>query len=310
MRRVLTAIAVTLVSLALLPGCKSPSLSVDDTVMIDGSPSPIRVCAQRHGLWNLGRRIAGVEVAVSADGREIARGRTDAAGYYEALLQLPAGAEHFEAHALMGGQPLHAAGRVFQWPERTIVVVDIDNTICRTDIDGLYEFADRDVRSQPLPDAVETFALLGERFNILYLTLRQRELLDKSRRWLSEHGFPAGPVFTADTLAHFIRQRTYKREAIRSAQRAMPHVLIGIGNRKADSDAYRQCGMLSIVLAGRDPAADPTDALVFRDWKAIAAFFDANRQTLEDPLRLQRALAQPSVSAALDRTASITMGGS
>ncbi|MEW6253070.1 MAG: phosphatase domain-containing protein, partial [Planctomycetota bacterium] len=168
---------------------------------------------------------------------------------------------------------LTGMGRIFTWdPHRPVIAVDIDHTIADTQRRELIGSTASDP-STPIPLAAPTLRELGQRFQILYLTSRPRFLLDKTRHWLRDHGFPEGPVFTAAGLFEMFGSRAYKQAKLAELRRAWPNLLIGIGDRASDAAAYQANGMLAINI-GLEPSARLSAGTVrLRDWGDVREFF-------------------------------------
>ena len=67
-------------------------------------------------------------------------------------------------------------------------------------------------------------------------------------------------------------------------------LLIGIGNQPSDAEAYGASGMLSLMLPGKSGGEFAPHAIVFRDWKELARFCEANRETLASTALLKEAI--------------------
>ncbi len=290
MNRVGSITLVTIAATAFATGCTAPTLSADDTVIMPGRKSPIRVVAYRPGLVQLNRKLSGVEVVLYVDGKEITRGPTDKDGYFDVKPILPKGTKLFEARATVGGKELKDTGRVFAWPERTIVIVDVDETISNTDFKALLSGADEDVGSTPLPNSVETLKEIDEDFNICFVTARPREVLDKTKRWMERHAFPAAPVISSETLGDVINQQRYKRKVISDIKEVTPNVLIGIGDKVTDSEAYGSLGLLTIVITEGLPKGFRAHGILMQNWEEVGDFFQVNRKVLRDPEKLAKTL--------------------
>ncbi len=274
--------AAVVAACAVAGGCQAPMLSADDTVIIGNRKSHIHVCAMRPGLLTLGRRIAGVDVTVYVGDKEAARGRTNVEGNVDLDTKLPKGTREFEARAVIGGAKLTSRGHVFTWPERTAVVVDVDQTISDTDYRALVWGVGQDSSSRPLPDSAETLNQIARHFNIFYLTARPREMLEKTRQWIKRNGFPAAPIVTSDSLSQLADLRKYKLDAVKHIQAIVPHLLIGIGDQVTDSDAYGQAGLLTLALTEGEQHGFCGHPILLPDWKAVGDFFRANLRILKD----------------------------
>ncbi len=172
---------------------------------------------------------------------------------------------------------------------RPIVVVDIDETLSITDYNSVLMGVGGD-DSQPLPFAREGMRRLAANFDIIYLTARPQSSANATQRWLRSHGFPEGPLFTAPNVGDFLLQTSFKRQALAKIRSHWPQLLIGIGDKPTDADAYRSNGMLALVV---NPWRDRTyrdDELIFRDWSSLDAFFQKNHATLSHTEKLRRAV--------------------
>lgn len=292
MVRIGWTVCAAMVVCAAVGGCQSPALTVDDTVIMGDVESPLRAVVEKPGLTQPGRHVKGLEVTMFAGGREIHRGKTDENGHLEVHAHLPAKAEVFEARTVIDGKDVRATGRIHRWPQRTIVLVDIDETISNTDYQTLLSGKATDVGSTPLPHSVEAMTEIARRFNVAYLTARPRELLDKTRRWIKSEGFPDGPVLTSDTLGDWIHQSEYKLRVLKHSQKVFPNILIGIGNTAGDAEAYGQSGMLTVVVTKDNIEGFGLHGVLARNWQDIRKFFDANLDVLEDPQRLRNLLKE------------------
>jgi hypothetical protein len=169
--------------------------------------------------------------------------------------------------------------------------VDIDETISATNYGTLIDGMEEDIGSQPLSGAAEAVGRLARRFNVLYVSARPRFLLEKTRRWLTRHGFPAGPVITTPSLAEAIRVQKFKGGTIAKLQALSDGLLIGIGNARTDSEAYAANGLLTVIIDDADSSRFRSHAVVVRNWAMVEKFFEANKDVLEAPARLRQAIA-------------------
>ena len=165
--------------------------------------------------------------------------------------------------------------------------MDVDETLCVTDYTSLVWGIGKD-DSKPLPEAQATLQRLHGSFDIMYVTARSRSLERETRQWLSKHNFPAGRIVTSRTVGEFILQSNFKRKAFRKLRREYPNMVIGIGDKAKDGEAYRDNGMLAVIVNPWPDHDYHRDDIICRDWPAVQTFFDANRPTLSDPQRLSR----------------------
>lgn len=171
-----------------------------------------------------------------------------------------------------------------------MIAVDVDETLSITDYNHLlWGIGDDD--STPLPGAQATLRRLSGEYDIVYVTARSKSLEDKTRRWLERHRFPAGRIVTSPTLGDFLLQSSFKRKVFAKLRREYPNLLIGIGDKTKDAEAYRKNGMVPVVVNPWKGHDYHDDDIVCRDWSAVAAFFARHRDTLRDTSRLAALLS-------------------
>ena len=186
--------------------------------------------------------------------------------------------------AAMGGRRAAAV------PERrTTIVVDIDETLCITDYNCvLWGIGSDD--SAPLRDARRVMRQLSERFDIVYLTARPTSCVPKTRRWLTSNGFPDGQIVGSPSLGDFLGQTGFKKKALRRLRAASERVLIGIGDKNTDAEAYRENGMLAIIVNPWSHQRYSRDDIVLHEWSRVGTFFEANADLFTAPGQLAEAI--------------------
>jgi hypothetical protein len=203
---------------------------------------------------------------------------------------VPAGATHYEVRAQVGGQTVSRTGRIFQWRlDRTIVAVDLDETISHTQYSDLF-ITDLDLSSRPFeyaPAALQGIA--GNGFQLLYVSARPRWLHTKTRKWLDGHRFPPGPILHADRFEACLKQTQYKQDMLAAFRDRFPNTLIGIGDKDADDQAYGANNMLALIL-GRSRSSYGGHSVVVEDWRAIERFFKSFGGRLRNPVLLARVI--------------------
>lgn len=231
-------------------------------------------------------------IAYGGSTRKAAETNTDEEG--RAVLngvKIPPSAQRVRADATVDGKTVVGEGRVFRFrPGRVIVVVDIDDTISRTDFDDVI-FDETDEDSRPLADAPRVLRTIADDFHVVYLTARPVFLLDKTRGWLRRNEFPDGPVLVSHRKRDLIRQGAYKRRALKRLRETWPAMLVGIGDRKGDAEAYGANGMLTLILNPGEDDDFGGHALRMANWRAIEALFKVNRGLLMSPEHLRDVIA-------------------
>lgn len=171
---------------------------------------------------------------------------------------------------------------------RTVVVVDVDETLSDTDYFHLLLRTGHE-DSEPLRGASATLNQLARDFEIVYLTSRPTYLLSDTREWLHKNKFPEGPVYTADEVAELVSQRRYKTRYMADLLKLYRNAYIGIGDRASDALAYRANNMLSIIVNPDEDSEFHSKDIVLQSWADVKVFFEANAQTLKDPQHVAQA---------------------
>jgi hypothetical protein len=277
---------------ALLAGCTTPYFEVDEAIRFEDGTTRFVGFAQRQNGWLLGG-VSDVEVQFAVAGKPVAAAVTDERGFAMALGEVTRPAARFEAIAQFGGESFRREGEVVEWRSDVVIVAcDIDSTISQTSLGSLF-FDEVDASSQPIPDSPQVLTEIDPDFQLLYVTARPRFTLDKTRRWLEQHGYPREPVVTSLAPRDALGQTRYKTRTLNSLRKHYAHLLIGIGNTDIDADSYAIHGMLVLLVQpDRKPGRDE-DVFRFQSWRQIGAFFRENRAMLSDPARLEAAIARP-----------------
>lgn len=288
----LTAVVVPGV---LVAGCGRAVLTVEDIAYVPDRPTIFVAQLERETGLGMRDGLENEVVTFSLDGVALGEARTDDEGRAQFVhrFELAAGSKVFTTAAAVGHERLEVERPIHHWRADTIiVVVDVDNTVSRTDY-GTLLTEEVDTESEPVAGAREVLWQLDEHYELLYLTARPRFLLDTTREWLARHEFPAAPIVTTASVSDVFDQAETKRELLRVRKELWPHLLIGIGDKEADIEAYSSLGMLGIVLG--PPAEAPPErpnVIMLENWPAIGRFFAQHRETLRDPERLRDVVGQ------------------
>lgn len=284
---------VFLILLALPTSAAAKSTIVLQDAIVDTDRKTRLVAyVSRENLFGVPTDIEHAPVTFHAGSHELGATTTDDEGMAVLECTLPEGdIRKIEARAKVGSKELRTEAAVHRWREdRIIIVVDIDDTISRTDLDDLL-FDEKDDDSRPLKHSPRVLRHLSKDYQILYLTARPSFLLEKTRQWLEENDFPAAPVLVSHQKRDLLRQGVYKRRVLEGLQKTWPLVLIGIGDRGTDAEAYGGSRMLCLIVNPNRKDRFGRHVLMLPDWKAIDVFFATNRIILSDPERLRRVIA-------------------
>ncbi len=163
--------------------------------------------------------------------------------------------------------------------EDPLVVVDLDKTVVAS---GFHTVLIGD--PTPMAGSVDVLKRLTGQYTIVYLTHRPDALGPKSKRWLRQQGYPAGPVLLSDIGGFFSGSGTYKSEALARLKRRFEKIEIGIGDKISDAQAYHANGLKAFLIiqvpdtataAALTTLADalaplPDDVQVVTGWDQVA----------------------------------------
>ena len=275
-------------------GCGRLAIYAGNTVTT-GEQDTFLPALVEHGNGFFAHRLANVEVIFYAGGKEIARALTDEVGFAVAVGRIPPGARTLEVRAHVNGHALQSQGEVLSWqPGGTILVCDVDGTISQSDLGTLVNtvLGHTDIKSPAFPDAAETLQRLSKHYNIIYLTDRPVYLRQVSYKWLSDHGFPPGPVICTPDLRTSREVLQFKQKIIGKVKKLYPDTLIGLGNEETDAEAYSRSGMLAIMIDDGKNRHFRSDTLFLRTWSRVRQFFDANNAVLSVPSQLRTLMSE------------------
>jgi len=137
------------------------------------------------------------------------------------------------------------------------------------DIDGTLTAAKNYFRQKHLPvrdgDTVQVLRRLSGWCDIIYVTGRLRFQAADTRAWLEAKGFPTGPVFLLDPQeCRTISSETYKTRLLTDMVKVFPNIVVGIGNRRDDAEAYGKAGLVPFLFDARR-----MNAIHVTDWREI-----------------------------------------
>jgi len=194
--------------------------------------------------------------------REVARAITDGDG--RTRFELPAGSltgpgpHPFRMFLL--GDLTSADASVWVVPAGTrAVLFDVDGTLT-TDDGELFE----DLLGGGAPDMQEGAHEVARRWAELgylpiFITGRPYFLRSSTARWLVERKFPAGPLYTVDSVVDFAptegKVGAFKEAAIRALRDAGVDIAWAYGNASTDVCAYRRAGIAPdhTYIVGTEP---------------------------------------------------------
>ncbi len=283
-------------AIALLAGCRAPSLVLEDPIRLPGATTELRalVEAKRVGLVRSG--VKGATVSYYADSELVGVTETDSDGLAALQVDLPE-SRTVRAEVRAGLRTLSATRPVTRWqPNRTIVCVDVDETLCKADYATLLLEDREDDKSEPIEGAAEALRRIAERYNLFYFTARPHALQAMTRRWLDRHGFPQAPIVMAPEFSDTLTQGGFKESHLRHLRILWPDLLIGIGDKSVDVNAYRENGMLAVIFEPDGEESDDAALTYLTDWSAIRELLLTRHRECADPAVARARLARLEIS--------------
>jgi hypothetical protein len=254
------------------PGCCAVRLTVFDQLALPGERVCVTAKLEHAGLLGWDPDMHWYCLAFHFPNTEALRSCTRRDGLACVSIQASADAKALTCFQVRFSgsrhhQPAEARGRAFVWTaDCPILVTDVDNTI--SDFDLLkVPFTPND-RIPPLPDAVNVLNDLGQVYRIVYLTARPVCLYNKTREWLTCHGFPEGPLFCRNYQLGET-QAGFKRRFLTTLKNRFPNLAVGIGNRTGDRWAYRKAGLKVILIDPKLTHQKSDDVIVLDCWRRV-----------------------------------------
>jgi phosphatidate phosphatase APP1 len=220
---------------------------------------------------------------------QVAEAVTDHDGQAVVSCNLPRSkAESFVAKTQVGKETAETQGTIFRWSnDKTIVAVDIDETISKTDYSGLF-FVHVDRHSKPIGNSRDILEGMTKDYQIYYFSARPRFLHEKTKQWLKENRFPPGPVAHASKFEACLHQQTYKRKMLEELRERYPNMLVGIGDKGVDDKAFGANQMVTVLVNYSRLDRYSSRCVLCKDWNQVNQFFTTHRRQLVNP---QNALA-------------------
>ncbi|MBC8072075.1 MAG: hypothetical protein IAG13_27390 [Deltaproteobacteria bacterium] len=171
----------------------------------------------------------------------LARTQTGADGSYDVAMVTPTFAKEQPIYAVLEGDGSCAPHYNFLLPEQTqVILTDIDGTMTLSDEELFLQIADGSYDPAENMSASAMMNLWADKgYVIVYLTARPHAFRAETRAWLDDHGFPVGPVITANSLVFDESARNYKRTWVGWMRNDFNwRVTAAYGNATSDIDAY------------------------------------------------------------------------
>jgi phosphoglycolate phosphatase-like HAD superfamily hydrolase len=164
-------------------------------------------------------------------------------------------------------------------PGEKFLVADIDNTLARTTIITSLFLPTRDCPT--LSQAAEVMNRLAQEYSIIYITSRDDSVLSSTRAWLSEKGFPVGPIFMRDLGWSTLSSAKYKTAEMRNLKERGINIVAAVGDEGGDARAAVANGIPVILITTDDE--DVKGTLYARDWQEVEKIIASIGKTTSHP---------------------------
>jgi phosphatidate phosphatase PAH1 len=117
-----------------------------------------------------------------------------------------------------------------------IIIVDLDKTLVE---DGFLKVVLDSAK--PLPYSAVAMNKIAKKYSIVYLTHRFSGMTTVSKQWLSENGFPVGPLLT--NKSGELSSGDYKYGRLAHLKQKFKNIEIGVGDKESDIESCRSNGI-------------------------------------------------------------------
>ena len=135
--------------------------------------------------------------------------------------------------------PLLVAARPKDTPS---VVIDLDHTV----VDSSF-FRVLLGGGKPMADSVAVTKRIARHYGIIYLTHRPDLMTRNSKRWLIDNGYPRAPLLVSE-MKDVFDSGEFKTAKLSEVRKAFPGVVIGIGDKLSDAQAYVDNGLTAYLI--------------------------------------------------------------
>jgi len=136
--------------------------------------------------------------------------------------------------------PLLVAARDRRTP---MAVIDLDHTLAAASFAHVLLGTVR-----PMPHSVAVTRRIAREYTVVYLTHRPQQLTRKSKLWLTDNGYPAGPLMLSRVSDLFSGSGKFKSARLDALREVYPNVRIGIGDKVSDAQAYASAGLDAYLI--------------------------------------------------------------
>jgi hypothetical protein len=130
-----------------------------------------------------------------------------------------------------------------------LIVSDVDGTLTSSE-DAFAETIVAGIEPDAQPGAATAYTDATSRgYQLVYVTSRGGQYTADTRQWLSDQGFPRGPVRLSTSFITLPGDDTvdYKTQTIEALAQSLA-VVMGVGNRETDIEAYTNVGLAPATI--------------------------------------------------------------
>lgn len=214
------------------------------------------------------------------DGKVVGSAKTDAEGIAR-LDYTPMGAGDYVFTVRLGAESKRTAADAqlllcVRKKEQEFFVTDIDQTI--SDAGNIAAWLKSAKEIRPMAGSVEALMEMSKKYTIVYVTARAKNLRAKTKVWLGDNGFPAGPVFFSENMEDSIKAEKYKTGLLAKLKGQWPNMGAGAGDQESDARAYQANGMTAHIYRKPGISADdeaeerakfPAGTIFFTTWDEL-----------------------------------------
>ncbi len=284
--------------IAVVSGCGELQLTMEDVAYVPGEKSIFVGQLERDSPFGIPDAMENESISFWVGDDLIGVAKTDDEGRARLAADLGKRSlqDKVKARAWVGLRRVEVVRPIQSWDANTVIIaVDVDHTIAETDYEGVL-LDDVDTKTTTIPGSVEALNALSRKFHVMYVTARPNFLYDETRQWLKMHGYPQAPLVMGPNASALVDQAELKEDLLKWRREPLPNLLIGIGDKASDAEAYHAVGMLSILLAPAEEELEAENVFVMPNWAAIQAFFDVNGESLTKPDRLADILERDAIT--------------
>jgi phosphatidate phosphatase PAH1 len=168
-----------------------------------------------------------------------------------------------------------------------LIVSDVDGTLTSSE-NAFFETIVLGIEPDAQPNAAAAYRAAAQRgYQLAYVTSRGGQYTSDTRQWLSDQGFPRGPVRLSPSFVTLPGDDTIDYKTATISALGFP-IAMGIGNRATDITAYTSSGVAptSIMISLPDyqsevqPALDAGQAIGFTGYDQLRTTAIANLPVL------------------------------